>query len=48
MAQLMVVDIKNIIPIDQNVSDGVAAISEALAVSYTAVKKWSIFIVSVY
>lgn len=39
MAQLMVVDIKNIIPIDENVSDSVAAISEALAVSYTAVKK---------
>nr|WP_225230261.1 zinc-binding dehydrogenase [Ureibacillus galli] len=35
----MVVDIKNIIPIDENVSDSVAAISEALAVSYTAVKK---------
>lgn len=39
MAQVMVADVNNIIPIDDNVSDGVAAISEALAVSYTAVKK---------
>lgn len=39
MAQYMVVDVNNIIVIDDAVSDEVAAISEALAVSYTAVLK---------
>ncbi|MFJ8101527.1 zinc-dependent alcohol dehydrogenase [Lysinibacillus sp. NPDC096212] len=39
MAEYMVVDSKNIITIDDAVSDEVAAISEALAVSYTAVLK---------
>ncbi len=39
MGQYMVADINNIIVIDDTVCDEVAAISEALAVSYTAVLK---------
>ena len=39
MAEYMVVDNKNLIPIPDEVTDEVAAISEALAVSYTAVLK---------
>lgn len=39
MAEYMVVDNKNLIPILDEVTDEVAAISEALAVSYTAVVK---------
>ena len=39
MAEYMVVDNKNLIPIQDEVTDEVAAISEALAVSYTAVVK---------
>lgn len=39
MAEYMVVDNKNLIPIPNEVTDEVAAISEALAVSYTAVLK---------
>ena len=39
MAEYMVVDSRNIIVIENAVSDQVAAISEALAVSYTAVLK---------
>lgn len=39
IAEYMVVDNKNLIPIPDEVTDEVAAISEALAVSYTAVLK---------
>lgn len=39
MAEYMVVDNKNLIPIQHEVTDEVAGISEALAVSYTAVVK---------
>lgn len=39
MAEYMVVDSNNLIPIGDEVTDEVAAISEALAVSYTAVVK---------
>lgn len=39
MAEYMVVDNKNLLPIKDGVTDEVAAISEALAVSYTAVTK---------
>ncbi|MFJ7827865.1 zinc-binding dehydrogenase [Psychrobacillus sp. NPDC096623] len=39
MAEYMIVDNKNLIPIQDEVTDEVAAISEALAVSYTAIVK---------
>ncbi|KGR82679.1 zinc-dependent alcohol dehydrogenase [Lysinibacillus odysseyi] len=39
LAESMIVDVQNVIPIDPVIEDGVAAISEALTVSYTAIKK---------
>lgn len=39
LAESMVVDVQNVIPIDAMIDDRVAAISEALTVSYTAIKK---------